>query len=158
MSTQLPSFNIGPEAWLEHLPRVICVAARFNEIVTGPLYNEAVVAWQEQVKVSDLPTLWVPGVVEIPVMVQALLVNGDYEAVLCLGAVVRGETSHFDYVCQQVSYGCQKVALEQQVPVIFGVLTTDNQEQALARVTQGSRLILTTLEMVYKMRKMHVSS
>ena len=74
------------------------------------------------------------GAIEIPLIVQHLAKTQKYEAIIALGAVVRGETTHYDYVCQQVSMGCQQVALDNHLPVIFGILTTENEQQALDRV------------------------
>ena len=76
----------------------------------------------------------VPGAIEIPLVAKLLAESNRYKAIIALGAVIRGETSHYDYVCDQVSQGCQKVMLDFNIPVIFGVLTTENEEQALARV------------------------
>ena len=76
----------------------------------------------------------VPGVVEIPIIVKKLALKKEFDAIITLGAVIRGETTHYDYVCNQVSYGCQKIALEQNIPVIFGILTCENDEQAFDRI------------------------
>src|SRR5262249_4934638 len=103
-------------------------------------------------------TVWVPGAIEIPIMVQRLAKTTRYEAIIALGAVIRGETTHYDYVCQQVSYGCQRLALDYNLPVIFGVLTTDTEEQALDRVGgqhghKGRDAVDTAIEMVKVLRK-----
>ena len=76
----------------------------------------------------------VPGVVEIPIIAKKLALKGKFDAIITLGAVIRGETTHYDQVCDQVSYGCQKIALDQNIPVIFGVLTCENDEQAFDRI------------------------
>jgi 6,7-dimethyl-8-ribityllumazine synthase len=83
---------------------------------------------------ADMKICWVPGAVELPLAAQQFAQLGNCEAVICLGAVIRGETGHYEFVCQQVSYGCQRVALDYHLPVIFGVLTTENEQQALERV------------------------
>lgn len=113
---------------------IALVISRFNEEVTRRLYEGAVLRLKE-LAFSDeqITVVWVPGAVEIPLTAQKLARTNAYEAIVCLGAVIRGETNHYDYVCQQVSQGCQTVALQESIPVIFGVLTTDDEEQAFAR-------------------------
>lgn len=113
---------------------IAVVTSRFNEEVTKRLHEGALARLAELGwSYAQLTDVWVPGAVEIPLTAQALAKTGRYSAIICLGAVIRGETAHFDYVCEQVSQGCQRVSLEQEVPVIFGVLTTENIAQALAR-------------------------
>ena len=87
---------------------------------------------------DSITEAWVPGAIEIPITAQRLAKTEKYEAIICLGAVIYGETKHFDYVCNQVSHGCQQVALTHDIPVIFGVLTTDTLHQAHER-TGGSK-------------------
>ena len=111
------------------------VVSRFNSTVTEKLLLGA----KERCQSLNIPghcidVFPVPGAVEIPVTAQALAKKNKYDAVICLGAVIRGETTHYDYVCEQVSYGCQRVALDHQLPVIFGVLTTENEAQAFDRL------------------------
>jgi 6,7-dimethyl-8-ribityllumazine synthase len=111
------------------------VASEFNQSITDLLLEGA----KNQLITSGIPSenitvIRVPGAVEIPLAAQLLAKSHHYAAILCLGCVIRGETSHYDYVCQQVSYGCQKVMLQFDLPVIFGVLTTDNFIQAEDRV------------------------
>jgi len=103
--------------------------------VTKLWYEGAVQRLQELSLPSDQITVaWVPGSVEIPLIAQQFAKSRDFDAIIALGAVIRGETGHYDYVCEQVSQGCQKVAMEYDIPVIFGVLTTENKVQALDRV------------------------
>ena len=115
--------------------KLAIVISRFNEPVTTKLYDGAIKRCRELSieidKASDV--VWVPGAVEIPLIAQRFAKTKHYDAIICLGAVIRGETSHYDYVCSQVSYGCQRIALDFDLPVIFGVLTTENAEQAFAR-------------------------
>lgn len=118
---------------LHNSARIAIVISRFNETVTQKLYEGAVERLRE-LGHEDPFIVWVPGAVEIPLMVQKLASFEQYEAIIALGAVIRGETSHYDYVCEQVSRGCQKIMLEYDVPVIFGVLTTENETQAHDRV------------------------
>ena len=115
---------------------IAIVISRFNEEVTNALYEGALARLHElNFAQEHLTIVWVPGAVEIPIAAQQLAHTDHYEAIICLGAVIRGETDHYDYVCQQVSYGCQRVALKNKLPVIFGILTTETDEQAMARAT-----------------------
>ena len=115
--------------------RVGLVVSRFNEQITQRLYEGALIRLNELKITSDMITVaWVPGAVEIPITAQTLIDTGAFHVIIAFGAVIKGETDHYEYVCQQVSNGCQQVALENGVPVIFGVLTTKNELQALDRV------------------------
>ncbi len=121
---------------------IAIVVSRFNEKITQALLEGALQRFQElQPTLSVPPVYWVPGAVEIPLIAQRLALTRQYFAIVCLGCVIRGETTHYDFVCQQLSYGCQRVALDQSIPVIFGILTTENEEQALARAggTEGHK-------------------
>lgn len=112
--------------------RYAIVVSEFNQEVTNKLLQGALARFEE-LAMTDVNVIKVPGAVEIPFAAQLLAKKRQYHAIICLGAVIRGETSHYDYVCQQVSDGCQRVMLDYEIPVIFGVLTTDTEEQALAR-------------------------
>lgn len=115
--------------------KIAIAVSQFNLSITERLYQGAVERLSELGVHSDsVKTIWVPGAVELPLLAQTLAKTQQYAAIICLGAVIRGETTHYDYVCQQVSQGCQKVALQQEIPVIFGVLTTENEQQAFDRV------------------------
>ena len=115
--------------------KIAVVVSLFNEIITQALLDGALVRLQELgIDVAEVPVTCVPGAVELPIVAQQYAKSEQYDAVICLGAVIRGETSHYDYVCQQVSDGCQRVALENKIPIIFGVLTTENADQAFERV------------------------
>ena len=114
--------------------RVGIVAARFNEFITSKLVGGALdVLRRHEVADEDIVTAWVPGAFEIPVVAKKMAESGRFDAVICLGAVIRGATSHYDYVCNEVSKGVAHVSLETGVPVLFGVLTTENIEQAIER-------------------------
>ena len=114
---------------------IAIVISRFNETITQKLHDGAIERLMELGFTSKKITVaWVPGAIEIPLIAQRLARTGKYEAIICLGAVIFGETRHFDYVCEQVSQGCQSVALAEDLPVIFGILTTENMAQALDRV------------------------
>lgn len=114
---------------------IALIKSRFNSQVTDGLFDGAMMRLQELGFAEHLITaIEVPGAVEIPLMAQKLAKSNRYQAIVALGAVIRGETSHYDYVCAQVSEGCQRVSLDLNIPVIFGVLTTENGQQALDRV------------------------
>ena len=110
------------------------VAARFNEFIVSKLIGGAQDALvRHGVSDDDIELAWVPGAVEIPMVAKKMAESGRYDAVICLGAVIKGSTSHYDYVCAEVSKGVAAVGLETSVPTLFGVLTTDNIEQAIER-------------------------
>ncbi len=119
--------------------RVGIVASRFNEFITAKLLSGAMDGLlRHGVREEDIQLAWVPGAFEIPLIAQRMARSGRYDAVICLGAVIRGSTSHYDYVCNEVSKGIAAVSLETGVPVLFGVLTTENLEQAIERAgTKG---------------------
>ena len=110
------------------------VAARFNEFITSKLLSGAQDALvRHDVKDYNIDVAWVPGAFEIPLIADKMAKSGKYDAVICLGAVIRGNTSHYDYVCSEVSKGIAHVSLESGIPVMFGVVTTENIEQAIER-------------------------
>ncbi len=114
--------------------RVAVVAARFNYIITKNLMDGALSTLaQYGVRDGDIATAWVPGSFELPIVAKTLAESAQYDAVICLGAVIRGETSHYDMVCNQAASGIAAVSRETGVPTMFGVLTTENLEQALNR-------------------------
>lgn len=114
--------------------RVGIVAARFNEFITSKLLSGALDGLKRHdVKDEDIYVAWVPGAFEIPLIASKMAKSGKYDAVICLGAVIRGSTSHYDYVCNEVSKGIALASMESGIPVMFGVLTTENIEQAIER-------------------------
>lgn len=114
--------------------RVGIVCARFNEFITSKLLSGALDGLKRHgVADADIAVAWVPGAFEIPLAAQKMARSGKYDAVICLGAVIRGSTSHYDYVCSEVSKGVAQTALASGVPVLFGVLTTETIEQAVER-------------------------
>ena len=114
--------------------RFLVIASRFNDLISKALLSGAEDAFGESgVQKQDVDVLWVPGCFELATVAAKGAKTGAYAAVICLGAVIRGETPHFDYVAGQAAAGLQKVGIETGVPVIFGVLTTDTTEQALNR-------------------------
>lgn len=115
--------------------KIAIIVSRFNEDITEKLANGALNRLTEKgMNRDDITLIQVPGVVEIPLIAKLLAQSQRYKSIIALGAVIRGETSHYDYVCEQVSQGCQRVMLDYDIPVIFGVLTTENEAQALDRV------------------------
>lgn len=110
------------------------VVARFNEFITTKLLGGALdTLHRHAAQDSDIDVAWVPGAFEIPLAAKKMAESGKYDAVICLGAVIRGATSHYDYVCNEVSKGVAQVGLSSGVPTIFGVVTTENIEQAIER-------------------------
>ena len=136
------------------------VAARFNEFIVSKLVSGAEDALvRHGVDTDDVDIAWVPGAFEIPLIAQKMAKSGKYDAVICLGAVIKGSTSHYDYVCAEVSKGVAQAGLNTGVPVIFGVLTTDNIEQASERAgtkagNKGYDVACTAIEMVNLMKNM----
>ena len=136
------------------------VAARFNEFIVSKLIagaRDGLV--RHNVEDDDITLAWVPGAFEIPVMAKKMAESGKYDAVICLGAVIRGATSHYDYVCAEVSKGIASVSLETGIPVMFGVVTTDNIEQAIERAgtkagNKGYDCALGAIEMINLAKQM----
>jgi 6,7-dimethyl-8-ribityllumazine synthase len=140
--------------------RVGVVAARFNETVVKALVAGAIdVARRTGVADDAIELAWVPGAFEIPVVAQAMARSGRVDAVVCLGAVIRGDTPHFDYVAGSAANGVAKVGLEAGIPVLFGVLTTDTPEQAEARAggkagNKGADVMLAAIETANVLRSL----
>lgn len=138
--------------------RVGIVAARFNEFITSKLISGAMDGLvRHNVNEDNIHIAWVPGAFEIPLIASKMAKSGNYDAVICLGAVIRGATSHYDYVCNEVSKGIAAISLETGVPVMFGVVTTDNIEQAIERAgtkagNKGYDCALGAIEMVNLLR------
>jgi 6,7-dimethyl-8-ribityllumazine synthase len=114
--------------------KVGIVVARFNDFITGRLLEGATSELARLgVADADIDILWVPGAFEIPLAAQKMAATGRYDGIIALGAVIRGSTSHYDFVCQHVTSGVGRVQLDTSLPVLFGVLTTDTVEQAIDR-------------------------
>ena len=114
--------------------KVGIVASRFNEFITAKLLGGALDGLvRHGVEEKNITTAWIPGAFEIPVIAKKMAMTGKYDAVICVGAVIRGSTTHYDYVCNEVSKGIAHVSLETGIPVLFGILTTENIEQAIER-------------------------
>lgn len=139
--------------------KIAIVASRFNEFITSKLVGGAEDALlRHDVKSENIDLVWVPGAFEIPLAAKKLAKSKKYDAIICVGAVIRGSTSHYDYVCAEVSKGIASVSLESEIPVMFGVLTTENIEQAVERAgtkagNKGYDCALSALEMISLMKK-----
>ena len=136
------------------------IAARFNEFITSKLLGGALDGLKSHnVNENDIDVAWVPGAFEIPLIAKKMANSGKYDAVICLGAVIRGSTSHYDYVCNEVSKGIATVSMNSDIPVMFGVVTTENIEQAIERAgtkagNKGYDCALGAIEMVNLIREM----
>ena len=130
------------------------IGSRFNEFITSKLIAGATDGLvRHDVKPEDITTVWVPGAFEIPLVAQKAAKSGKFDAIICVGAVIRGATSHYDYVCNEVSKGIAHISLETGVPVMFGILTTETIEQAIERAgtkagNKGFDCAMGALEMV----------
>ncbi len=142
--------------------RVGIVAARFNEFIVSKLLSGCEDGLlRHGIRPDDISVAWVPGAFEIPLAAAKMAGSGKYDAVIALGAVIRGSTSHYDYVCSEVSKGVASTALSTGVPVLFGVLTTDTIEQAIERAgtkagNKGAECAQGAIEMVNLFRAMEV--
>jgi 6,7-dimethyl-8-ribityllumazine synthase len=140
--------------------KVGIIAARFNEFITGKLLTGAMDALKRhEVQEENIDIAWVPGAFEIPLIAAKMAKSGKYDAVICLGAVIRGSTTHYDYVCSEVSKGIAQVSLATEIPVMFGVLTTENIEQAIERAgtkagNKGFDCAMGAIEMVNLIREL----
>lgn len=140
--------------------RIGIVCARFNEFIVSKLLGGCQdVLLRHGVDAGDITVAWVPGAFEIPLIAQKMANSGNYDAVIALGAVIRGATSHYDYVCSEVSKGVANVALNTDIPVLFGVLTTDTIEQAIERAgtkagNKGADCAESAIEMVNLIREL----
>ena len=140
--------------------RVGIVCARFNEFIVSKLLSGCQdTLLRHGVREEDMDVAWVPGAFEIPLIASKMAKSGRYDAVIALGAVIRGSTSHYDYVCSEVSKGVATVALQSDIPVLFGVLTTDTIEQAVERAgtkagNKGSECAQGAIEMVNLIREL----
>ena len=140
--------------------RFAIVVSRFNEFITSKLLSGAIdVLTRHGCDGDNITCVHVPGSFELPFVAQKLAASGSYDAVICLGCVIRGQTAHFEYVAGECARGVSRVALQENVPVIFGVLTTDTDEQALDRAggkegNKGSEAAIAGLEMVTVLRRL----
>ena len=140
--------------------KVGIIASRFNEFIVSKLLSGAVDGLvRHGVEEENITAAWVPGAYEIPAVAQKMAASGKYDAVICVGTVIRGATSHYDYVCNEVSKGIAQVGLQTGVPVLFGILTTENIEQAIERAgtkagNKGYDCAVSAIEMVNLMESL----
>ena len=133
--------------------KIAIVVARFNEFITSKLLSGALdVLKRHEVEEENISVAWVPGSFEIPLVAKKMAESKKFDAVICLGAVIRGATTHYDYVCNEVSKGVAAVGLQTEIPVIFGVVTTENIQQAIERSgtkagNKGSDAAMSAIEM-----------
>ena len=145
---------------IAHNVRVGIVASRFNECITKNLFSGALEAFSRcGLSEDSIITAWVPGSYEVPLAAKCMAMHAGVDAVVCLGAVIRGETAHFEYIAGQVSSGIAQIALDMQIPIIFGILTTHTIEQAIERSgskagNKGEEAAYTALEMIDLLRQM----
>ena len=134
--------------------KIAIVAGRFNEFITSKLVGGALdVLKRNDVSEESIDIAWVPGAFEIPLITKKLANTGKYDAIITLGAVIKGSTPHFDYVCAEVSKGVAQISLQSELPVIFGVLTTNNIEEAIERAgtkagNKGADAAFSAIEMI----------
>ena len=139
--------------------RIAIVAGRFNEFITSKLVGGALdVLKRNDVSEENIDIAWVPGAFEIPLITKKLANTGKYDAIITLGAVIKGSTPHFDYVCAEVSKGVSQISLQSELPVIFGVLTTNNIEEAIERAgtkagNKGADAAFSAIEMINLIRE-----
>lgn len=139
--------------------KVGIVAGRFNEFITAKLLGGAIDGLvRHDVLEENIDVAWVPGAFEIPLIASKMAKSKKYDAIICLGAVIRGSTTHYDYVCSEVSKGIASVSLKEEIPVMFGVLTTENIEQAIERAgtkagNKGYDCAVAAIEMVNLIRE-----
>ena len=135
------------------------VVSRFNEFISGKLLTGALDALKRhEAREEDIEVIWVPGAFEIPLIAKKMVKSGRYDAVVCLGAVIRGDTPHFDYISSEVTKGIAQVGLETEIPVMFGIITSDTLEQAIERAgskagNKGWDAALGAIEMVNLIKK-----
>jgi len=140
--------------------RLAIVVSRFNDFITNRLVEGALDAIERHGgKADDVAVAYVPGSFEVPLVAKKLATSGNYDAVICLGAVIRGDTPHYDYIANEMAKGIGQTALESGVPVVFGVITADTLEQAIERAgtkqgNSGAKAAVSAIEMVNLIKKL----
>ena len=138
--------------------RIGIVVARFNEFITNKLLGGAIdTLKRHELPENSIDVAWVPGAFEIPLIASKMAKTGKYDAIICLGAIIRGSTSHYDLVCNECAKGIAQVSLNSEIPVMFGVITTENIEQAIERAgskagNKGSECAEGAIEMINLIR------
>ena len=160
MANQMANINVIEGKLVADGIKVGIVASRFNEFIVSKLIGGALDGLlRHDVKEEDITLAWVPGALELPLAAQKMAKTGKYDAVICLGAVIRGATSHYDLVCNEAAKGVAQVGLQTGVPIMFGVVTTENIEQAIERAgtkagNKGYDCAVSAIEMVNLIREM----
>ncbi len=145
-----------------HGLKIAVVVARFNEFITSKLLDGALdTLKRHETPEENISVVWVPGAFEIPLAAKKLAESKNFDAVICLGAVIRGATTHYDYVCNEVSKGIAQISLETGVPTIFGIVTTENLQQAVERAgtksgNKGADAAISALEMVNLLKSLGI--
>ena len=140
--------------------KIAIVVSRFNEFITSKLLSGALdTLKRHEVADENISVAWVPGAFEIPLIAKKLASTKNFDAVICLGAVIRGATTHYDYVCNEVSKGIAQVSLQTEIPTIFGIVTTENIQQAVERAgtkagNKGSDAAVSAIEMANLLRNL----
>ena len=140
--------------------KIAIVVSRFNEFITSKLLSGAIDSLKRhEVADENISVAWVPGAFEIPLIAKKLASTKNFDAVICLGAVIRGATTHYDYVCNEVSKGIAQVSLQTEIPTIFGIVTTENIQQAVERAgtkagNKGSDAAVSAIEMANLLRNL----
>lgn len=155
-----PNINVIEGKLIADGIKVGIVASRFNEFIVSKLIGGALDGLlRHDVREEDITLAWVPGAFELPLVAKKMVETGRYDAVICLGAVIRGATSHYDLVCNETAKGIAQTSLSSGVPVMFGVITTENIEQAIERAgskagNKGYDCAVSALEMVDLYKKL----
>ena len=150
--------NIFEGKLISESAKIGIVVARFNEFITSKLLGGALDTLKRHgIKDESIDVAWVPGAFEIPLIASKMAKSGKYDAVICLGAIIRGSTSHYDLVCNEAAKGIAQVSLQSDIPVMFGVITTENIEQAIERAgskagNKGSECAEGAIEMINLIR------
>lgn len=140
--------------------KIAIIVSRFNEFITSKLLSGAIDGLiRHNIKKEDITIIWIPGAFEIPLIAKKVAKSSNYDAIIALGAVIRGNTTHYDYVCNEVSKGIASVSLESELPIMFGVLTTETIEQAIERAgtksgNKGFDCALGVIEMINLINKL----
>ena len=138
------------------------VVSRFNEFITSKLLSGAIdTLKRHETSEEDISVIWVPGAFEIPLLAQKLAESKNFDAIICLGAVIRGATTHYDYVCNEVSKGIAQISLKTGVPTIFGIVTTENIQQAIERAgtksgNKGVDAAISAMEMANLVKSLEI--
>ncbi|MDI9356182.1 MAG: 6,7-dimethyl-8-ribityllumazine synthase [Chitinophagaceae bacterium] len=150
---KIKKITLSPQ-FFDSFQKIGIITAEWNKDITESLYNASLQTLQKNgIPEERILSLWVPGAYELPVAAQKIALSHDISAIICIGCVIRGDTPHFDYICQAVTYGITKVMLQYNKPIIFGVLTTNTKKQAEERTigiygNKGTEFAISALKMI----------